>query len=214
MIRAGTRRERRSQADRSSASELKLLSAAALVLVEEGYSALTFDRIGEVSGFSRGLASQKFGSKDGMVLAVVDYLNARLDSRYAEGRDAAGNPLDEVIAYVRTFLEEIAVDHLSLSYFVLLAATIANKAPTQPAFVEAHQKVKKALVLMIERGQKSGIIRTDVDPETAALSIGSFQLGVATQLRLDPTLDVGKISRWMLPAIRAALEVPGRPDPD
>ena len=98
MIRAGTRRERRSQADRSSASELKLLSAAALVLVEEGYSALTFDRIGEVSGFSRGLASQKFGSKDGMVLAVVDYLNARLDSRYAEGRDAAGNPLDEVIA--------------------------------------------------------------------------------------------------------------------
>lgn len=212
MTRAGTKQGRRTQADRSSASELKLLNAAARVLVEEGYAALTFDRIGEVSGFSRGLASQKFGSKDGMVLAVVDFLNARLEARYAEGRDAVGNPLDEIMIYVRTFLEEITVDHLSLSYFVLLAATVANKAPTQPAFVDAHQKVKKTLVLMIERGQADGTIRKDVDPETAALSIGSFQLGVATQLRLDPSLDVGKISEWTLPTIRSALEVPGRID--
>jgi AcrR family transcriptional regulator len=214
MTRAGKKQARRSQSDRSSASERKLLNAAAFVLVEEGYAALTFDRIGEVSGYSRGLASQKFGSKDGMVLAVVDYLNGRLDARYAEGRDAGGDPLDQIMGYMQTFLKEIMVDRLSLSYFVLLAATVANKASNQPAFVEAHQKVKQALVLMIERGQTAGIIRADIAPETAALSIGSFLLGVATQLRLDPTLDVGKISEWMLPTIRSALALPNPITPD
>lgn len=208
MARGETKVARRSQADRSSASELRLLKAAALVLVEEGYAALTFDRVGEVSGFSRGLASQKFGSKDGMVLAVVTFLNDRLDKRYIEGMEAAADPLEEIMAYLRTFLEEIEFDRLSLSYFVLLAATVANKSPIQPAFVEAHQKVKKSLASMILRGQEAGIIRNEIDPDTAALSIGAFQLGVATQLRLDPMLDVKGISAMVLPAIRATLAAP------
>lgn len=196
---------RRSQADRSSESELRLINAAATVLVEEGYAALTFDRVGEVSGFSRGLASQKFGSKDGMVLAVVAFLSDRLDARYVKGMEAAADPLDEILTYLRIFLDEIEVDRLSLSYFVLLAATVANKSPIQPAFVDAHQKVKKSLASMIVRGQNAGIIRADIDPDTTALSIGAFQLGVAMQLRLDPALDVKRISASALPMIRASL---------
>ncbi|HET6537854.1 MAG TPA: TetR/AcrR family transcriptional regulator [Sphingopyxis sp.] len=198
-------RKKQTQADRSSASELRLLKAAAVVLVEEGYSALTFDRVGEVSGYSRGLASQKFGSKDGMVLAVVTFLNNRLNTRYIAGTEAAADPLDEILIYVRNFLDEIVIDPLSLSYFVLLATTVANKSSIQPAFVEAHDKVKQSLASMILRGQKKGIIRADIDADTTALSIGAFQLGVATQLRLDPSFDVKKISALILPAIKSML---------
>lgn len=201
-------RKKQTQADRSSASELRLLKAAAVVLVEEGYSALTFDRVGEVSGYSRGLASQKFGSKDGMVLAVVTFLNNRLNARYIAGTEAAADPLDEILIYVRNFLDEIIIDPLSLSYFVLLATTVANKSSIQPAFVEAHDKVKQSLASMILRGQKKGIIRADIDADTTALSIGAFQLGVATQLRLDPSFDVKKISALILPAIKSMLAAP------
>lgn len=201
-------RKKQTQADRSSASELRLLKAAAVVLVEEGYSALTFDRVGEVSGYSRGLASQKFGSKDGMVLAVVTFLNNRLNARYIAGTEAAADPLDEILIYVRNFLDEIVIDPLSLSYFVLLATTVANKSSIQPAFVEAHDKVKQSLASMILRGQKKGIIRADIDADTTALSIGAFQLGVATQLRLDPSFDVKKISALILPAIKSMLAAP------
>lgn len=201
-------KKKQTQADRSSASELRLLKAAAVVLVEEGYSALTFDRVGEVSGYSRGLASQKFGSKDGMVLAVVTFLNNRLNARYIAGTEAATDPLDEILIYVRNFLDEIVIDPLSLSYFVLLATTVANKSSVQPAFVEAHDKVRQSLASMILRGQKKGIIRTDIDADTTALSIGAFQLGVATQLRLDPTFDVKKISALILPAIKTMIAVP------
>lgn len=196
---------RRSQAERRNASEHKLLNAVASVVVEEGYSAITFDRVSAKSGFSRGLASQRFGSKEGMVLAVVEYLNNRLDARYVEGLNLAGGPLDEISSYLGIFFEEIDVDPMTLSYFVLLAAAIANKSAIQPVFVEAHDHVKRTLTDMIERGKANGTIRSDLDTETVALAIGSFQMGIAMQLRLDPSFDVKKIGRAMLPAIRAIL---------
>lgn len=95
------------------------------MLVEEGYSALTFDRVGEVSGYSRGLASQKFGSKDGMMLAVVTFLNNRLNARYIADTEAAADPLDEII-----------IAPLSLSYFVLLATTVANTSSINPPLLK------------------------------------------------------------------------------
>lgn len=51
--------------------------------------------------------------------------------------------------------------------------------------------MKQSLASMILRSKK-GIIRADIDADTTALSIGAFQLGVATQLRFDPSFDVKK----------------------
>lgn len=198
-------RPRKSQAARSSESEFRLLSAAAQILVEEGYAALTFDRVGEVSGFSRGLASQKFGSKDGLVLAVVEFLNSSIDASHAHDIQLAPNPLEEILCYLRFFFGRIIDDKMALSYFVLLAATIANKSSVHPAFVDAHERVKKTLGDMIRRGQASGVIRPDINPDTAALSIGAFQLGVATQRLLDSQFDVQPICDMALPAIHAQL---------
>lgn len=203
--RSAPTRPKKSQADRSSESEFRLLSAAAHILVEEGYSALTFDRVGEVSGFSRGLASQKFGSKDGLVLAVVAFLNDHIDASKAPDMHQAANPLEEIMCYIRFFFGRMIDDKLALSYFVLLAATIANKSAIHPAFIDAHERVRITLRDMITRGQACGVIHPAINPDTAALSIGAFQLGVATQRLLDPQFDVQPICDMALPSIRANL---------
>ena len=49
-----------------------LLEAASDLIVEGGFDALTFAAIGERAGYSRGLVSAKFGSKDGLIDALID----------------------------------------------------------------------------------------------------------------------------------------------
>jgi AcrR family transcriptional regulator len=62
---------RRTQAQRRAESDDRLLSAAAEIIAGEGYLALTLERVGERAGFSRGLASRKYGSKDGLIEALI-----------------------------------------------------------------------------------------------------------------------------------------------
>ena len=52
---------RRTQAERRAESDDRLLEAAAAIIAEEGYMAATLERVGERAGFSRGLASRKYG---------------------------------------------------------------------------------------------------------------------------------------------------------
>jgi AcrR family transcriptional regulator len=56
---------KRSQAERRDASERQLIEATMAVVATRGVEAATFDAIGLAAGYSRGLASQKFGSSAG-----------------------------------------------------------------------------------------------------------------------------------------------------
>ena len=62
---------RRTQARRRAESDDRLLTAAADIIAAEGYVALTLERVGERAGFSRGLASRKYGSKAGLIAALI-----------------------------------------------------------------------------------------------------------------------------------------------
>src|SRR5271168_2978127 len=66
---------RRTQAERRDESERGLVKAAIAVVSEGGVSAATFEAIGQRGGYSRGLVGQRFGSKLGLIEAVISYLH-------------------------------------------------------------------------------------------------------------------------------------------
>ncbi|HQP20056.1 MAG TPA: helix-turn-helix domain-containing protein, partial [Phenylobacterium sp.] len=80
---------RRSQAERRDESERRLIEAAAGLVVEQGIGAATFANIGERAGYSRGLVTQRFGSKQGLIEAMIERLQLRigalLEDRGVEG---------------------------------------------------------------------------------------------------------------------------------
>ena len=63
---------RRTQAERRDESQRRLLEAAAALIQERGMAAATFENIGVRAGYSRGLATQHFGSKQGLIEALID----------------------------------------------------------------------------------------------------------------------------------------------
>lgn len=193
---------RRTQAERRDQSERLLLSAAAELIDERGVGAATFENIGQRAGYSRGLATQKFGSKQGLIQALIGQLNARLqdqlDARAADGLPA----LDGILAFVDVFLRNLAEDGEARAYFILMAGAIAELSDQRAPFAEAHVGVERTLEALVLRGQAEGSIRPEIDADAAALMIGSLLLGLSMQLLIDPKMDLAPIRETSLAALR------------
>ena len=200
---------RRTQSERRDESEARLLAAAARLIEAEGFAAVTFDRVGAEAGYSRGLAAHKFGSKDGLVRAVIAFVQQRVQQRIdgAMATLARPSPAQQVLAWTDTLLAAVQSDIFVRVYFVMMAAAIGNRAAIRPAFLEAHEEVRTRLRELIEDGQAAGEISGHVHADATALSIGSLQLGIATELLLDPAMDMDAMRRSAHIAVKGMLGI-------
>src|SRR3984957_12318073 len=69
-----TPRQRRTQAQRRELSDQRMLDAAFKLIERQGGSRTTLVEIGDLSGYSHGLVSHRFGSKEALVRAVTERL--------------------------------------------------------------------------------------------------------------------------------------------
>ncbi len=196
---------RRSQAERRDESERQLVEATLKVVAGQGVSAATFEEIGRAAGVSRGLATQRFGSKRGLTEAVIAWLHRRREAVIeAEGIDRL--PATEAIAhYVESLLDNLEREEGGRAYFMLLAAAVADTSPLLELFAASHERVRVWLRRTLQRGQESGEIRAGLDADTAALMIGSLLLGLGIQRLVDPSADMAKVRRTTLESLNRAL---------
>ena len=115
---------RRSHAERVAESDRRLLQAGMELIAENGYTQTTVGAIGERAGYSRGQVSQRFGSKDGLLRALVAKLAA--DSRdRMRLRMASATGLDAINLAIDAYLEGMNQPTLEArAYFVLMLESI------------------------------------------------------------------------------------------
>lgn len=193
---------RRTQAERRDQSERLLLAAAAELIDERGVGAATFENIGQRAGYSRGLATQKFGSKRGLIEALIAQLNVRLQDQLDARQTDALPALEAILAFVDVFLRNLAEDGEARAYFILMAGAIAELSDQRAPFAEAHVNVERNLEALVLRGQAEGSIRPEIDADAAALMIGSLLMGLSMQLLIDPKMDLAPIRDTSLAALR------------
>jgi AcrR family transcriptional regulator len=204
---------RRTQAQRRDESERGLVKAAIAVVSEDGVSAATFEAIGRRGGYSRGLVGQRFGSKLGLIEAVIAYLHDQRETL------ATGHPIDalpglEALAtYVDLYLQRLS--HLGeiQAYFRLLCWAVADISAFRSAFAAEHDRIRERLEGWVRRGQSEGQIRPDMDANAAALMVGSQLLGLSIQMLIDPAMDIAPIRATYGAALRRALanNIDGQP---
>ena len=136
---------RRTQAERRDESGRSLLEAAIEVVAEQGVSAATFESIGRKAGYSRGLATQRFGSKQKLIEAVINHLHERQEAALAENRIDELPGLEAVLAYVDVYLRGLALNSEGRAYFMLLSAAVADAASLRAAFAAEHARVERRL---------------------------------------------------------------------
>jgi AcrR family transcriptional regulator len=197
---------RRTQATRRDRSEQGLLAAAADLIVERGLASATFENIGVRAGYSRGLATQKFGSKQGMIEHLILRLQTRLQHLLDDRHIEAASGLEATLAFIDIYLRSLAEDRKMRAYFILLAGAVAVASGQRALFAAAHADVERRIEAMLQRGQIEGNVRGGINPDAAALMIGSMLFGLSMQILLDPDLDLDPIRETSLSTLRLSFQ--------
>lgn len=198
-------RPRRTQASRREESERRLLEALTQIIAEQGVSAATFESVAARAGFSRGLASQKFGSKDGMTRALIARLDAWRRATLAEHHTDTLTGREAIETYVQLNFDELVDMPEFRAYFSLAGGAAAEGGDLRAAFAEAHGNARDLLAGFIRRGQEDGSINKSVSVEPTALILGSLLLGAAIHSLLDPDADLAAMKAAAIDLIERGL---------
>jgi AcrR family transcriptional regulator len=182
---------RRTQEERRTEAEQRLLTAAAELIAEVGPSGVTLANIGERAGYSRGLATHHFGSKGAMMQRLVDSVTSAFRGEVFAA-SASDTVLDEALGLVRAYFHELAQPRpANRARLVLWADAVATgTADVRTAMLASDRAFREELAKRIERGQATGEFVGSADPHAAATVIIGMLRGVALQSMLDDELDL------------------------
>jgi AcrR family transcriptional regulator len=174
------------QVERSERSTVALLDAAAELIVEGGFSSMTFAAIGERAGYSRGLVTARFGSKEGLVEALLRRIVGRWSHHnvlpHTEGRSG----LDGLLVVFDAVRAQAERDPRGLRVLYALMFEAGQNEVLRARFATFHNTMRSDIAALLQRGRDDGSIGPAVDVAAeAALLVGALR-GIGYQWLIDP----------------------------
>lgn len=127
---------RRTQAQRRADTERRLLDATMEIVAARGVRAVTLAAVGEAAGYSRGIVTHQFGSRQ----ALLDALTLDLQNRFVLP------DTDDVAELIDAYLRSVAERRLDIRVFaVLWAESLAGEADLRPAFEARDARFRATL---------------------------------------------------------------------
>ena len=191
MATTTTPRGRRTQAERVAESDRALVGAAVRLIADRGYQRTTLAAIGDEAGYSRGLVTQRFGSKEGLLWAVLDRLLGSWAIRNVGPRVGDLVGIDALRASLDAYLHvvETAPDSLR-AYHALLREADGPVPAVRDRIAALNRGERDAVEAWLRAGQAAGTVRADVDPRAVATTFLATIRGTTTQWLLDPGVDL------------------------
>ncbi|MBB4685859.1 TetR/AcrR family transcriptional regulator [Amycolatopsis jiangsuensis] len=174
--------ERRTQEQRRTTTTAAVLSAAAELVVESGVPAVTLARVGERAGYSRGIVTHHFGSKQ----ALLEALAKASQGGFVPGVAECAPGLDRLVRLIKGYLTELGRDGVRGRAFLVLWAEAATAAGLAGTFRERDESFRAELRADVEAGVRDGTIRADVVPREVAVAVLGQLRGIGLQRLLDP----------------------------
>ena len=183
---------RRTQQQRRDQAETALLNAAAELIIEEGVHSLTLARVGVRAGYSRGLVTHYFGSKQ----ALLQRLAHATQSGFVPGLDGVPPGLDRLLRLIDGYIGALGQLRMPNRAFLLLWAEAATAADLARIFRERDEAFRADLREDITAGITDGTIRPDVAAGDAAVAVLAQLRGIGLQRLVDsPAVDTEQLRR-------------------
>ena len=183
-------------------TESALLAAAAELVVEQGVRSLTLANVGARAGYSRGIVSHHYGSKQ----ALIGALARASQVGFVPG---VGHPpgLERLVFLVHGYVTALAHAGPLSRAFLLLWAEAATSSELAEVFRERDEAFRADLRDDVRAGIGSGDIRHDVDPAATAVAMVGQLRGIGLQLMLSgPAVDTDVLAGQVADQWRRALQ--------
>lgn len=185
-----------------------IVDAAVELFARSGYQGTSLGEIADRVGVSAPAILHHFGSKAGLLVAVL----AEVDRRHLDSSAAVFEPGGlETIRRLRRFAESMArAPQVSAIHLLLEAEHLHDDGPVG-AFLRRRARAMRSMVAAaIRTGQAAGEIRADVDPAAKAAEVVAYLDGAARSWLVDRELSIVALYDSYLDALVADLVTPRR----
>ena len=178
--------ERRTQAERTALSDARMLNAAVRLICERGAAGTTLKDVGEWAGYSRGLASYRFGNKSGLFAFIIRSIG---ESWLRELRRAVKNKVglaaieSATVAHYRFITD--GSDHIR-AFYILWFDSIGPDAELKHLVGTIHERRRRDVADWIRKGIERGEIDPSVDVAGTADQFCAAIIGIVYQWLVTP----------------------------
>jgi AcrR family transcriptional regulator len=178
----------RARQARSVETRARLIEAASAVIVTHGIEGASVDAIAEAAERTSGSLYGQFGSKDGLIVALLDgskdLVAARMSAELAEA-----GALDERLAVLwRNFADppDEARDWVRLEHELWVWATRGGNGVARDRLSGRYRHELAPLAAALAAWAREGLIDPPLPPEPMATTLVALLLGLEMNHRLDP----------------------------
>lgn len=173
------------QAQRTALSDKRMFEAAIDLINEYGTRKMTLREIGERAGYSRGMASYRFGSKDGL----LQELFARFDKRWKEHlleRLQGKHGLEAVRAGIHAQRDFFRREPSYMrAMYLLWYESLGKESDIRETLMDHHAVYRQDARQWILEGIRDGDISPTINAEQFAVRYCSFMFGTIYQWLVD-----------------------------
>lgn len=200
-------KRRRTQAERTATAHRKMIRAATRLIARQGYTRTTLAQVGKEAGYTGGLVSHHFGSKEGLLMETVRNLASRFRTDQIEPATAELSGLDSLDTFIDLYLGELDLHPGRMkALYVLMGEAMGPVPEIQQVFADINRGMRRMIAGWIEQGVTSGEIRPEVDPDTAAVLVVAMIRGVTNQAITDPpAIDLSSLRASIKASLRQNL---------
>lgn len=176
---------RRTQAERRAETERRLLEATLRLIADGGTRAVTLARVGEAAGYSRGIVTHQFGSRDELLARAARYAQASLPAPQTELRG-----LDQLLLVLRGYLEALRpLAPPTRAFLQMWAEAVTSEPSLREVFQTRDAHFRALLAGYLTDGLAAGTVRRGTDPAATAALLVTQLRGAGLQLMLTGDTD-------------------------
>lgn len=192
---------------RSVETRARLLEAAAAVIATQGIDGASVDAIAEAAERTSGSLYGQFGSKEGLIVALLDGSKNVVAARMSADLAAAASLDERLVALWRNFADppSEARDWVRLEHELWVWATRDGNDRPRHLLAERYRHEIVPLADELAHWADAGLITPPLPPGPLARVLLAALLGLEMHHRLDPTAlreaDVVRVLRALLGAV-------------
>ena len=185
----------RRPSQRGDARKKRIIEVATSMLARSGSRGTTLGDIAAAVGVSQAAVVYHFGTKEGLLHAVLDYRDQFEDTQlWRMGPDPGLRIFDIISGVVRSWDDHPDIVGLLA---VLLAENVADDGLLRPRLRRNYQLTVDRIAGTLANAQERGEMRADADPRLTAIEILAFLSGLELAWLVSPDIPAAQTaSSW------------------
>ncbi|MDE5447069.1 TetR family transcriptional regulator [Bradyrhizobium sp. CSA207] len=204
------RKKRLTNSEHRELSMAAVMAAAEFLFVTQGYTGTTTERIGELAGLTKGSVYFYYGSKEGVLLELLNRVRANVLVPYVQLlRDESRSPVERMTRFLE-MTGKVALEHPgSMLLPIVVSIELAGTESEAGRRVKAgYNRIAKEVERVLELGQSSGAFRSDLSSgDMARLLIAASDGMMLECLRQNLRVHVQRLVRALQAVVLSGLEL-------